>query len=104
MYNGSLVSAPKVSMKSESEKLLSRHESLVKSEMQKVTSHVQRKSDGWVINTVMIDGYDVPFRYKRKRAYKTLVGALVNLTYYASTDSVAGIEMEIMNVVRIQRA
>lgn len=91
-------------MKSEPEKLLSRHENLVHSEAQKVTSHVQRKSDGWIINTVMIDGCDVPFRYKRKRAYKSLAGALVNLTYYASSNSVAGIEMEIMNVVRIRRA
>ncbi len=91
-------------MKTEAEKLLSRHEDLVHSGMCKVTSHVQRKSDGWVINTLMIDGHDVPFRYKRKRSYKNLSGALVNLTYYASTDSVAGIEVEIMNVVRIRRA
>ena len=91
-------------MKSEPEKLLSRHEDLVHSEMQKVTSHVQRKADDWIINTIMLDGHDVPFRYKRKRAYKSLVGALVNVTYYPASDSVAGIEIEIMNVVRIRRA
>jgi hypothetical protein len=91
-------------MKSEPEKLLERHAPLVHSDQQKVVSHVQRQAGEWVINTLMIDGYDVPFRYKRKKMYKCLKGAPVNLTYYPATDTVAGIEMEIMNVVRIKRS
>ena len=93
-----------MTMKSESEKLIERHAQLVHSEMQKVQSHVQRKSGEWIVNTLMIAGCDVPFRYKRKRMYKSLEGAPVNLTYYPVTDMVAGIEIEIMNVVRIRRA
>jgi hypothetical protein len=91
-------------MKSAPERLLERHRDLVHSEMQKVTSHVQRKSGEWIINTVMIEGCEAPFRYKRKRKYRSLQGAMVNLTYYPSTDSVAGIDIEVMNVVRIRRA
>ena len=72
--------------------------------MVKVTSHVQRDKDEWVLNTVMIDGYDVPFKYKRKKQYKNLQGNRVNLTYYPSTDNVAGIEFEFMKVVRIKIA
>ena len=57
--------------------LLTRHENLVHSERCKVNSHVQRVTGEWILNTVLIDGYDVPFRYKRKRKYKSLVGANV---------------------------
>lgn len=91
-------------MKNEAEKLIHRHPQLVHSQQQKVLSHVQRKAGEWIINTLMIAGCEVPFRYKRKRMYKSLEGAPVNLTYYAQTEQVAGIEMEIMNVVRIRRA
>ena len=91
-------------MKSEPGKLLDRHADLVHSDMQRVLSHVQRRSGEWIINTLMIEGCEVPFRYKRKRQYRSLRGARVNLTYYAATDVVAGIEIEIMNVVRIRRA
>ena len=83
------------------EKYLDRHPDLVHSEDREVTSHVQRKDGEWIINTVMIEGYDVPFRYKRKRRYKDLEGARVNVTYYPNTESVAGIDFEVMNVVRI---
>jgi len=91
-------------MKSEPEKLLERHADLVHSNMQKVVSHVQRRSGEWILNTLMIDGHDVPFRYRRKRQYRSLEGARVNLTYYPISESVAGIEMEAMKVVRIRRA
>lgn len=67
-------------------------------------SHVQRESGEWFINTVMIDDLQVPFRYKRKKQYKSLVGSQVNLTYYPTTETVAGVELEIMKVVRIRRA
>ena len=91
-------------MKSEPEKLIKLHPGLVHSEMRKVVSHVQRDAGEWIINTVMTEGCDVPFRYKRKRMYRSLQGAVVNITYYPATDLVAGIEFEIMHVVRIKRA
>ena len=52
-----------------------------------------------IINTLMLEGYDVPFKYKRKSAYKNLEGARVNLTYYSETKSVSGVEFETMKVV-----
>ncbi len=91
-------------MKSDPEKLLGRHESLVHSDLKKVISHVQRESGEWLVNTVLIEDQDVPFRYERKKLYKSLVGAKVNLTYYPSTESVAGVEIEVMKVVRIRRS
>ena len=72
--------------------------------MLKVTSHVQRHKDDWIINTVMVDGCDVPFKFKRQRQYKNLKGARVNLTYYPDVEIVAGVEFEVMNVVRIKVA
>ena len=91
-------------MRSESEKLLSKHHELVHSEMQKVVSHVQRSTGEWFLNTLMIEGYDVPFQYKRKKKYRNLRGTRVNLTYYASTRDVAGLQVEVMNVVRVKRS
>ncbi len=85
-------------------KLIKKHHELVHSELQKVTSHVQRDTPEWVINTIMIEGCDVPFRYKRKKSYKNIKGQRVNLTYYPTKENVAGIEMEVMNVVRIKIA
>jgi hypothetical protein len=89
-------------MKSPVDDLLSTHPKLTHSEMKKVISHVQRESGEWIVNTLLIDGTDVPFKYKRKRHYKSLEGQRVNLTYYADTESVAGIDMDIMKVVRIK--
>lgn len=91
-------------MKSDPEKLISKHNNLVHSEMRKVTSHVQRETGEWIINTVMVEECDVPFKYKRKKKYKSIKGQRVNLTYYPDTETVAGIEIEIMNVVRIKIA
>ncbi len=95
-------------MKSPVNKLLQKHQSLNHSDNQKVLSHVQRdiKIDGvdWVLNTLMIEGCDAPFRFKRKQGYKNVQGRRVNLTYYRTTENVAGIEMEVMNVVRIKVA
>lgn len=93
-----------VNMKSDADKLLKKHKNLVHSEMVKVTSHVQRKVDDWILNTVMVEGYDVAFKYKRRKAYKNLKGARVNITYYPDTEIVAGMEFEIMRVVRIKVA
>ena len=89
-------------MKSDPEKLLNKHHELVHSEMKKVASHVQRDTGEWIINTVMIEDCNVPFRYKRKRRYKDLTGARVNLTYYPCTEMMGGMEVEVMHVVRIK--
>jgi len=86
------------------DKLLQKNRELNQLDMAKVVSHVQRKSDGWILNTIMLDGYDVPFKYRRKRAYRSLQGARVNLTYYAQTEQVAGMDFEVMKVVRIRQA
>ena len=91
-------------MKSQADKLLQRHRQLSHTEMAKVTSHVQRVQGDWILNTVMIEDCDVPFKYKRKKQYKNLKGRCVNLTYYPDRESVAGMELEIMKVVRIKRA
>ena len=91
-------------MKTDADKLLKKHQELTHSEMQKVVSHVQRDTKEWVINTLMLDGCDVPFKFKRKQPYKNVQGQRVNLTYYPGKESVAGIELEVMNVVRIKIA
>lgn len=84
-------------------KLVNSHKELVHSESMKVISHVQRDTKDWMLNTLMIEGCDVPFKYKRKKLYKSIEGQRVNLTYYPAKESIAGIEMEIMKVVRIKR-
>ncbi|MCU7850278.1 MAG: hypothetical protein KZQ89_20300 [Candidatus Thiodiazotropha sp. (ex Lucinoma kastoroae)] len=89
-------------MKSPVDDVLKAHRDLTHSEMKKVLSHVQRESGEWIINTLLIDGTDVPFKYKRKQHYKSLEGQRVNLTYYSDTEMVAGIDMDIMKVVRIK--
>jgi hypothetical protein len=85
-------------------KLLKKHQQLNQLDMVQVVSHVQRDKDDWVLNTLMLDGYDVPFRYRRRTVYKSLKGARVNLTYYPETQSIAGVDFEMMNVVRIRRS
>jgi hypothetical protein len=72
--------------------------------MMKVTSHVQRKEkdSDWIINTIMIEGWDVPFRFRRRKMFKNVKGARVNMTYYRGVENIAGMEMEVMNVVRIK--
>ena len=85
-------------------KLLNTHQKLVHSESVKVLSHVQRDDKEWIINTLMIEGCEVPFKYKRKKMYRNIKGQRVNLTYYPATETVAGIEMEVMKVVRIKVA
>lgn len=91
-------------MDSSPEKLLNKHKELIQTDMAKVTSHVQRAVGDWILNTLMIEGYDVPFKYKRARKYKSVAGQRVNLTYYPDIEIVAGLEFEIMRVVRVKRA
>ncbi len=89
-------------MNKDVKKLLSGHDKLIHSEAKKVTSHVQREDDDWFLNTLMIEGVDVPFKYKRKKPYRSLVGQRVNLTYYREIENIAGFEMEYMKVVRVK--
>lgn len=91
-------------MQSDPDKLLKRHDRLVHSDHVKVVSHVQRQQGDWVHNSLMIEGCEVPFKYKRSKRYKSLQGQRVNLTYYPATQSVAGLEFEVMNVVRVRIA
>ena len=91
-------------MKSDSDKLVNKHPELTHSENMKVVSHVQRNDDDWVRNTVMLEGIDVPFVFRRKKQYQSLKGARVNVTYYRQVEDVAGIEFEVMKVVRIKRS
>jgi hypothetical protein len=91
-------------MKSTRKKKVVLHPGLTHSEEMKVSSHVQREKEEWIINTLMIEGYDVPFKYRRKKQYQDLKGARVNLTYYPDTETIAGIPMEVMTVVSIKVA
>ncbi len=91
-------------MKSDSDKLIAKHEQLIHSEGLTVSSHTQRDDGEWIQHSLMIDGYNVPFKFKRKSKYKSLAGAKVNMTYYIDIVIVAGLEFEIMKVVRIKRS
>lgn len=91
-------------MQSDPDKLVKKHQTLTHSDAVKVVSHVQRDKDDWILNTVMIEDCDVPFKFKRKQQYQDLKGARVNITYYPSVEVVAGMDFEVMNVVRIKRS
>jgi hypothetical protein len=90
-------------MQSDPKKLIEKHASLTHTDLMKVMSHVQRQQDGWVLHTLMVEGCNVPFKFKRKSKYQTLKGARVNMTYYPAEETVAGIDLEVMKVVRIKR-
>ncbi len=89
-------------MKSPVAQLLKKHEKLNQSDNMKVSSHVQRMTEEWILNTLVLEGYNVPFKYKRRKMYKNLKGQRVNLTYYIDKENVAGFEVEVMRVVRIK--
>lgn len=93
-------------MKSDPDKLLKKNEQLNHLEMVKVVSHVQRsiEAGAWFSNSLMLEGYDVPFKYKRKKQYQSLKGARVNVTYYPEIEKVAGMDIEIMKVVRVRQS
>lgn len=91
-------------MATESKKIAGKHPELILSMEKKVSSHVQRDDGDWFINTIMIEGFDVPFIYRRKKKYKNLKGAQVNLTYYPETKTLGSIEFETMKVVSIKRS
>lgn len=90
-------------MQSDPKKLVEKNKKLIHSELMKVVSHVQREQDEWVLHTVMVEGCDAPFKFKRKGNYQSLKGARVNITYYREQESVAGMNFDVMKVVRIKR-
>ena len=90
-------------MKSDPNKLVEKNRNLIHSELMKVVSHTQREQGEWVLHSVVVEGCDVPFKFKRKDNYQNLKGARVNMTYYPVTEVVAGIEFEYMKVVRIKK-
>ena len=91
-------------MKTDSQKLIKKHDKLIQTDNLKVSSHVQREDNEWFINTLMFEHISAPFKYKRKQRYSSLVGNMVNITYYISNESVAGLDIEVMNIVRIKIA
>lgn len=92
-------------MQSDPEKLINSHQKLTHSEDRIVVSHTQREQDEWFVNSIMIEGCDVPFKYKRKKQYKKLIkGQRINLTYYPQIETIAGLNFETMKVVRIKIA
>ncbi|GGB63172.1 hypothetical protein K8B83_12080 [Shewanella inventionis] len=90
-------------MKPVPEALLKKHANLVQTEGVTVISHTQREIGDWVLQTLMIENCDVPFKYKRPKRFKSLQGQKVNLIYYPSKEVIAGFEIEIMQVVRVRR-
>ncbi|KXI22239.1 hypothetical protein [Photobacterium sanguinicancri] len=90
-------------MKSPVDKLLNKHDNLIHSDGKKVQSHTQRDDGEWILHTIMIEGCDAPFKFRRTKKYKSLKGQQVNLTYYPDSESVAGFEIEVMRVVRIKQ-
>lgn len=82
-------------------KLLNEHESLTHSTMQKVSSHVQRRDGEWVLNTILIEGQEIPFKYKRRKLYKSLKGARVDMIYYPDTEIIASMDFPFMRVIKI---
>lgn len=87
-----------------SKQLTEQHHKLIHTENIKVVSHVQRESDDWLLNTLMLESVDVPFKYKRKKLYKSLQGQRINITYYPDNETIAGFSIEIMKVVRVKVA
>ena len=86
----------------EAKRLIEQHKKLTHTENIKVVSHVQRESNDWLVNTLMLEGIDVPFKYKRKKVYKSLKGQRINITYYPDSENIAGFDIEIMKIVRIK--
>ncbi len=84
------------------QQLTKQHKKLTHSENMKVVSHVQRETGDWITNTLLIENVDVPFKYKRKKHYKSLKGQRVNITYYPDEEFIAGLSLEIMSIVRIK--
>ena len=91
-------------MATDTEKLLAKHHDLIQSDNLKVVSHVQREDGDWIHHSLMIEDIEVPFKFKRKKRYKPLQGARVNITYYPVVERIADIEFETMKVIRLRRS
>jgi hypothetical protein len=91
-------------MKSDPKKLIEKNQNLTHSDSLKVISHVQREQGDWILHILMVEGCDVPFKFKRKGKYQSLKGARVNMTYYPEVEVIADMNFEVMKVVRIKRA
>ncbi len=90
-------------MQSDPKKLINHHPKLTHSENRIVVSHTQREQGEWFVNSIMIEGCDIPFKYKRKKEYRKLnKGQRINLTYYPQTETIADLQFQIMKVVRIK--
>ena len=90
-------------MQSDPKKLVEKNQQLIHSELMKVVSHTQREQGDWILHSLMVEGCDTPFKFKRKGQYQSLKGARVNLTYYPMQEVVAGLSFEYMKVVRIRK-
>ena len=90
-------------MQSDPKKLVEKNQNLNHSDLLKVVTHTQREQGDWVLHTLMIEGCEVPFKFKRKGKYLSLKGARVNITYYPEQETVAGMQFDVMKVVRIKR-
>ncbi|WP_435237164.1 hypothetical protein ACR30L_06200 [Psychromonas sp. PT13] len=84
--------------------IMSQHQNSqpIHSDVMEVKSHVQRFNGECMLNTIMVDGYDCPFQYRREFKYKNLEGKQVDLSYYPAVEMIAGFEMEIMKVVHLK--
>ncbi|MBC3767825.1 hypothetical protein [Neptunicella marina] len=91
-------------MKDARDKLLEKHQQLIQTDNVKVLSHVMREDGDWVQHTLMIENCETPFKFKRKQQYQNLKGARVNLSYYPTSEQVAGMDFEVMKVVRLRRS
>lgn len=90
-------------MQTDPDKLVKKHHKLTHSDELTVISHMQREKDGWFINSIMLEGCELPFKYKRQQKYKKLnKGQRINVTYYPAEKVIAGLKFDYMKVVRIR--
>lgn len=83
--------------------LLAENDQLVHATMQTVRSHVQRREGDWILNTVMLEGQEVPYKYKRRKKHPSLRGARVDVIFYPDVEVIARMQFDCMRVIRIQR-
>lgn len=89
-------------MKPSVEIMSQKRNQLVHCELMQVNSHVQRFNGECMLNTLMMNGFDCPFKYCRKYKYRNLTGKQVELSYYPAIEVIAGFEVDIMKVVQIK--
>jgi len=77
---------------------------LIHLEGARVVSHRQLKKNDSVLNTLVLEGHDVPFQFRRKTAFRSLLGARVNLSYYPESRTAGDKTFKTMRIVKIRRA